>query len=108
MFLLGYEVEIGFAPLGGGKDLLFPLDKDGLRTCAMFYEMADFVYSKHNKTLVEFLRDVLYPTYGFLFLIPFFQKFLKFFNFFFKKRLFFHEEQVFLHTYNTILGECNG
>lgn len=55
-FLFGYEVEIGFA-VGD-----MSLDKDGVRTAAVFYEMAHNVLRDHE-SLAAFL-ETLYARYG--------------------------------------------
>lgn len=57
-FLFGYEVEIGFLP----GDI--SLDKDGIRTAAVFAEMAHFLYRKEaNYSLGKHLTN-LYNKYG--------------------------------------------
>eukprot|EP00761_Pharyngomonas_kirbyi_P013416 gb/GECH01013445.1/.p1 GENE.gb/GECH01013445.1/~~gb/GECH01013445.1/.p1 ORF type:complete len:596 (+),score=192.16 gb/GECH01013445.1/:1-1788(+) len=56
-FLFSFEVEIGF--LVGN----ISLDKDGVRTAAIFNEMTSSVYSQ-NKNLVQHLND-LYAKYGY-------------------------------------------
>jgi phosphomannomutase len=57
-FLFGYEVEIGF--LVGD----ISLDKDGVRTAAVFAEMALYMYEIEKRSLAEQLEQ-LYKTYGY-------------------------------------------
>lgn len=58
IFLFGYEVEIGFLP----SDI--SLDKDGIRTAAVFAEMAQELYKREaNYSLAKHLIN-LYNQYG--------------------------------------------
>jgi len=56
--LFSYEVEIGFAPL----DISW--DKDGVRTLALFAEMAQHIYLRQGSTLNKHLQE-LYRKYGY-------------------------------------------
>eukprot|EP01083_Nonionella_stella_P053990 142645_1 len=58
IFLFAYEVEIGFL-IG---DTSF--DKDGIRTAAIFNEMAFDLYKNKNKTCYDFLNE-LRAKYGY-------------------------------------------
>jgi len=57
-FLFAFEVEIGYL-IGD-----ISLDKDGVRTAAVFYELAAKLYDEHNTTLLQRLNE-LYDRYGF-------------------------------------------
>ena len=57
-FLFAFEVEIGYL-IGD-----ISLDKDGVRTAAVFYELAVKLYDEDGKTLMQRLNE-LYDKYGY-------------------------------------------